>query len=104
MVKAEERSSMADGWGEVFHRNRLVPPSGQTVRLAVENHLTASHGFQLSLRRITAAHLPQDLSAEEDVTYQLRMTLFDRKLQHFFGKTWKSSPQKMKNSKIPFNE
>ncbi|MEQ2209939.1 hypothetical protein XENOCAPTIV_006220, partial [Xenoophorus captivus] len=45
-----------------------------------------------------------DLSAEEDVTYQLRMTLFDRKLQHFFGKTWKSSPQKMKNSKIPFNE
>ncbi|XP_047228161.1 nephrocystin-4-like isoform X4 [Girardinichthys multiradiatus] len=104
MVKAEERSSMADGWGEVFHRNRLVPPSGQTVRLAAENHLTASHGFQLSLSRITAAHLPQDLSAEEDVTYQLRMTLFDRKLQHFFGKTWKSSPQKMKNSKIPFNE
>uniref|UniRef100_A0A146WLA6 Nephrocystin-4 n=1 Tax=Fundulus heteroclitus TaxID=8078 RepID=A0A146WLA6_FUNHE len=104
MVTADERNSMADGWGEVFQRNRLVPPCSQTVRLAVENHLTASHGFQLTLSRLTAAHLPQDPSAEEDVTYQLRVTLFDRKLQHFFGKTWKSLPQKMKNKKISFNE
>lgn len=59
MVKAEEKNSMGDGWGEVFHGNRLVPPSSQTVRLAVENHLTASQGFQLSLSRLTAAHLPQ---------------------------------------------
>lgn len=47
---------------------------------------------------------PQDLSAGEDVTYQLRVTLYDGKLQHFFGKTWKSSSQKMKNNKISFNE
>ncbi|XP_008411314.1 nephrocystin-4 isoform X1 [Poecilia reticulata] len=95
---------MADSWDEVFHKNRLVPPSSQTVRLAVENHLTANHGFQLSFSRLIVAQLPQDLSAGEDVTYQLRVTLFDRKLQHFFGKTWKSSSQKMKNNKISFNE
>uniref|UniRef100_A0A3B5KTQ5 Nephronophthisis 4 n=1 Tax=Xiphophorus couchianus TaxID=32473 RepID=A0A3B5KTQ5_9TELE len=70
---------MADSWEELFHKNRLVPPSSQTVRLAA-------------------------LSAGEDVTYQLRVTLYDGKLQHFFGKTWKSSSQKMKNNKISFNE
>ncbi|XP_054904639.1 nephrocystin-4 isoform X2 [Poeciliopsis prolifica] len=95
---------MADSWEELFHKNRLIPPSSQTVRLAVENHLTANHGFQLSFSRLTVAHLPQDLSAGEGVAYQLQVTLFDRKLQHFFGKTWKSSSQKMKSNKISFNE
>ncbi|XP_045926373.1 nephrocystin-4-like [Micropterus dolomieu] len=41
---------------------------------------------------------------EQDVAYQLRVTLFDRNHQQFFGKTWKSLPQKMKNNKISFNE
>lgn len=41
---------------------------------------------------------------EQDLTYQLRVTLFDRKHQLFFGKTWKSQPQRMKNNKTPFNE
>lgn len=41
---------------------------------------------------------------EQDVSYQLRVTLFDRNQQHFFGKTWKSHSQKMKNDKISFNE
>uniref|UniRef100_A0A3B5KZK9 Nephronophthisis 4 n=1 Tax=Xiphophorus couchianus TaxID=32473 RepID=A0A3B5KZK9_9TELE len=94
---------MADSWEELFHKNRLVPPSSQTVRLAVENHLTANHGFQLSFSRLTVAQLPQVIP-NIYVTYQLRVTLYDGKLQHFFGKTWKSSSQKMKNNKISFNE
>ncbi|KAJ4934892.1 hypothetical protein JOQ06_007673 [Pogonophryne albipinna] len=105
MVKTEETTTMAAGWNEVFERSRVVPPPCQTVRLAVESHLTESHGFQLSLSRLTAAHLPQEKSeGEQDVTYQLRVTLFDRNHQQFFGKTWKSSPQKMKTTKISFNE
>ncbi|XP_070825596.1 nephrocystin-4 [Chaetodon trifascialis] len=105
MVKTEDMSTMADGWREIFERSRLAPPPSQTVRLAAENHFTQSHGFQLYLSRLTAAHLPQEMSeGEQDVTYQLRVTLFDRKHQHFFGKTWKSRPQRMKNSKISFNE
>lgn len=47
----------------------------------------------------------QEISeGEHDVTFQLRVTLFDRNHQHFFGKTWKSPPQRMKNNKISFNE
>ncbi|XP_041859708.1 nephrocystin-4 isoform X2 [Melanotaenia boesemani] len=105
MVKTEDISRVADGWNEVFERNRLVPPSSQTARLAVENHFTQSQGFQLTLNRITTASIPQGISVgEQDVIYQLRVTLFDRKNQHFLGKTWKSSSQKIKNSKIPFNQ
>uniref|UniRef100_A0A8C6LGP4 Nephronophthisis 4 n=1 Tax=Nothobranchius furzeri TaxID=105023 RepID=A0A8C6LGP4_NOTFU len=79
MVETEDNSSTEDGWEDVFMRNRFVPPCSQAVRLA-------------------------EVSAGEDVTFQLRATLFDRKHQHFFGKTWKSLPQKIKNNKIPFNE
>uniref|UniRef100_A0A3Q1FK88 Nephronophthisis 4 n=1 Tax=Acanthochromis polyacanthus TaxID=80966 RepID=A0A3Q1FK88_9TELE len=105
MVKTEDLASMADGWREVFERSRLVPPPSQTVRLAGENHLSQSQGFQLNLSRVTAPHLSQDMSiGEQDVMYQLRVTLFDRNHQNFFGKTWRSSPQKMKNNKIAFNE
>uniref|UniRef100_A0A3P8Q8V5 Uncharacterized protein n=1 Tax=Astatotilapia calliptera TaxID=8154 RepID=A0A3P8Q8V5_ASTCA len=92
---------MADDWKQVFERNRMVPPHSQTVRLAVESRFTQSHGFQLTLNRVT-------YQSESDihyfVTYQLRATLFDRNHQHFFGKTWKSSPQTIKNNKITFNE
>lgn len=59
MVKTEDISTMADDWKEVVERSRLVPPPRQTVRLAVESHFTQSQGFQLSLSRLTAAHLPQ---------------------------------------------
>ncbi|GAA6223460.1 nephrocystin-4 isoform X1 [Lates japonicus] len=98
---------MADGWREVFKRSRLVPAPSQTVRLAVESHFTQSHGFQLSLSRLSAVHLPQSQEmpeVDQDLTYQLRVTLFDRNHQHFFGRTWRSSPQRMKNNKIPINE
>ncbi|XP_028265660.1 nephrocystin-4 [Parambassis ranga] len=105
MVKTEDVSSMASGWREVFDKSRSVPPPTQTVRLAAERHFTQRQGFQLSLTRLTAAHLLQDTSTgEQDVTYQLQVTLFDRTHQQFFGKTWKSSGQKLKNNKISFNE
>ncbi|XP_068996767.1 nephrocystin-4 isoform X2 [Embiotoca jacksoni] len=101
MVKTEDISSMADGWTDLFKRSRFVPAPTQTVRLAAESLFTRPHGFQLSLNRLTAAHLPQE---EQDETYQLRVTLFDRNHQQFFGTTWKSSTQKMKNNKIYFNQ
>ncbi|CAB1423704.1 unnamed protein product [Pleuronectes platessa] len=107
MVQTEDTATTAEGWREVFERGRLVPPPSHTVRLAAESHLAQSHGFQLSLSRLTAAQPPQSLEmpeAEQDLTYQLRATLYDQNHQHFFGKTWKSSPQKMKNTKISFNE
>ncbi|XP_038579550.1 nephrocystin-4 isoform X3 [Micropterus salmoides] len=105
MVKTEGKSTVEDGWREVFERSRLLPPPRQTVRLAAESHFTQSQGFQLILSRLTGAHLPQEMSeGEQDVAYQLRVTLFDRNHQQFFGKTWKSLPQKMKNNKISFNE
>ncbi|XP_044207791.1 nephrocystin-4 isoform X2 [Thunnus albacares] len=107
MVKTEDISTMAEGWREVFESSRLVPPHSQTVRLAADSHSSRSHGFQLSLSRLTAAHRPESQEVsdlEQDLTYQLRVTLFDRNHQHFFGKTWKSPPQKMKNNKISFNE
>uniref|UniRef100_A0A3B4ZY10 Nephronophthisis 4 n=1 Tax=Stegastes partitus TaxID=144197 RepID=A0A3B4ZY10_9TELE len=86
---------MTGGWRQVFERSRLVPPPSQTVRLAGESHL----GTLTFLKRPFHA---QEVST--DVTYQLRVTLFDRNHLHFFGKTWRSSPQRMKNSKIAFNE
>nr|XP_019944235.1 PREDICTED: nephrocystin-4 isoform X2 [Paralichthys olivaceus] len=107
MVQTEDTSTMEEGWREVFERSRLVPPPSHTVRLAAESHLAQSHGFQLSLSRLTAAQPPQSPEmpeVEEDLTYQLRVTLFDENHQHFFGKTWKSPTQKMKNGKISFNE
>ncbi|XP_029910825.1 nephrocystin-4 [Myripristis murdjan] len=99
-------SSVTAGWRAVFERGRLVPPHSHTVRLAADTHLSQSHGLQLSLSRLTAPHLQQETSeGEHGVTYQLRVTLFDRNHQHFFGKTWKSTPQRMKaNHKILFNE
>ncbi|XP_053173093.1 nephrocystin-4 [Scomber japonicus] len=96
---------MADGWREVFESSRLVPPHSQTVRLAADRHSNRSQGFQLSLSRLTTAPRPEEVSdLEQDLMCQLRVTLFDRNHQHFFGKTWKSPPQKMKNNKISFNE
>lgn len=59
MVKTEDMSTMAEGWKEVFDRSQFVPPPSQTVRRAVESHFTKSHGFQLNLSRVTAAHLLQ---------------------------------------------
>ncbi|XP_016891783.1 nephrocystin-4 isoform X2 [Cynoglossus semilaevis] len=105
MVKASDVSTMADSWSESFEKNRVLPPLSQTARLAVDNHLTQSRGFQLSFSRVTAAHLPQETQdVEQHLTYQLRLTLFDESHQHFFGRTWKSRPQKIKNNTIIFNE
>ncbi|XP_068454179.1 nephrocystin-4 isoform X2 [Clinocottus analis] len=107
MVKTGDVLNMADGWKEVFERSRVVPPPSQTVRLALDNHFTQSHCFQLSLSRLAAAHLPQSKEMSgggQDVTHQLRVTLFDRNHQRFFGKTWRSPPQRMKNNKISLNE
>ncbi|XP_062419560.1 nephrocystin-4 isoform X3 [Pungitius pungitius] len=107
MVKAEDMVDMAGGWREVFARSRVLPPPSHTVRLALDNHFTQSLGSQLTVGRLTAPHLPQaqEVSGvEQDVTYQLRVTLFDRNHQHFFGNTWKSPSLRMKNKKIPVNE
>uniref|UniRef100_A0A3P9JSC6 NPHP4 C2-like domain-containing protein n=1 Tax=Oryzias latipes TaxID=8090 RepID=A0A3P9JSC6_ORYLA len=87
-----------------FRFHRFVPPSGQTARAAADS-FSQSRGFQLGLMRISAPHLPQEMFAgEPDVCFQLRATLFDRNQLHFFGRTWKSSAQKMKNQKISFNQ
>lgn len=59
MVKTEDTYTMVEGWKEVFDRSRFVPPPSQTVRRAVESPLSQSHGLQLSLSRVTAAHLQQ---------------------------------------------
>ncbi|KAM9855195.1 nephrocystin-4 [Aulostomus maculatus] len=105
MVKIENISTMANGWREVLERSRLVPPPSQTVRRAFDSHLTRSHGVQLRVGRLTATHLQKEISeVKPDVTYQIRATLFDRTHHCCFGRTWKSSMQRMKNNKIPFNE
>ncbi|TNN45842.1 hypothetical protein EYF80_043967 [Liparis tanakae] len=65
MVKAEDALDMADDWKEVFERSRVIPPPGQTARLAADHHLTQPHGFQLGLSRLTAAHLPQVTHGQE---------------------------------------
>ncbi|KAM9786039.1 nephrocystin-4 [Neosynchiropus ocellatus] len=104
-VRTDRGTSMADEWREVFGRSRLVPASSQTARLAAERHLSQSCGIQLTLSRVAASHLPkEDRDAESSVSYQLRATLFDRNHQCFFGKTWHSSQQRMRNNKISFNE
>ncbi|XP_054625915.1 nephrocystin-4-like isoform X3 [Dunckerocampus dactyliophorus] len=105
MVNTEELLSMAASWREVFERGRLIPPPGQIVRQAVDSFLTQSQGVQLSLGKLTTAHLLKDApEVGLDVTYQLRVTFFDRNRQYFFGRTWKSAPQKMKNNKMSLNE
>ncbi|XP_053704783.1 nephrocystin-4 isoform X2 [Synchiropus splendidus] len=98
-------TSMTDEWRGLFERSRLVPASSQTVRLAADRHLSHSCGVQLTLSRVSAPHLPkEDHDTETSVNYQVRATLFDRTQQCFFGKTWHSSQQRMRNNKISFNE
>ncbi|XP_077469932.1 nephrocystin-4 [Stigmatopora argus] len=108
MVKTEELPSMADGWKELFERGRLIPPPEPMLRQSVDSHLTQSRGVQLTLKRCTTAHVPKENPeaepAEADRTYQLRVTFFDRKYQYFFGRTWKSAPQKTKNKKLSLDE
>ncbi|XP_054464915.1 nephrocystin-4 [Anoplopoma fimbria] len=108
MVRTGDTPSMAAGWREVFERSSVVPPARHTARLALETRLSTQQlGLQLGLSRLSAPHLPQSQETsggEQDVTYQLRVTLFDRNHQHFFGRTWKSPPQRMKNNKISLNE
>ena len=48
-----------ESWREVFERARVIPPHSQTVRQAQEAHLTASHGFQILLNRVTGPHIQQ---------------------------------------------
>ncbi|CAJ1055521.1 nephrocystin-4 [Xyrichtys novacula] len=104
MVKTEKLTTMAESWRGVFQRSRLVPPPRKAIRLAAESHFTKSHGFQLCLSRVSVAQPPQEISElGQDLTYRVHLTLFDRS-QHFFGKTWKSQPQRMNNNKISFNQ
>uniref|UniRef100_A0A8C5FLD7 Nephronophthisis 4 n=1 Tax=Gadus morhua TaxID=8049 RepID=A0A8C5FLD7_GADMO len=90
----------------IFTTARVIPPHSQTVRQSQEAHLTASHGFQILLNRVTGPHIQQVyLCLHTSLYFPLRVTLFDRNHLHFFGKTWKSSNQRMKsNHKIQFNE
>lgn len=59
MVRIEDDSTLADSWKELYERSRLLPPPSQSVRLAVESHLSQDQGFQLSLSRVQTPHLPQ---------------------------------------------
>ncbi|KAK7883996.1 hypothetical protein WMY93_027119 [Mugilogobius chulae] len=104
MVKTEDTLTAAERWKQAFDRGRVIPPSRHTTLLAGEKHLSESRGFELSLSRVTAPHLPQEAPEGQDVSYQLRASLLDGLQQMFFGQTWKSSPQKLKNGKISFNQ
>ncbi|XP_072306313.1 nephrocystin-4-like [Eucyclogobius newberryi] len=108
MVKTENTVATVEwrkhGWKEAFDRGRVVPPSRHTSRLAGEKHLSESLGFELSLSRVRAPHLPEEAPEDQNVSYQLRVSLFDSLQQHFFGQTWRSCPQKLKNGKISFNQ
>ncbi|XP_057716637.1 nephrocystin-4 isoform X2 [Corythoichthys intestinalis] len=105
MVKTEKLLSLADGWEEVFERGRMIPPPGPMLRQSVDSHLSRSYGFQLAFKQCAAPHVPMEkLEAAADMTFQLRVTFFDRNYQYFFGRTWKSVPQKMKNNKITLDE
>ena len=52
-------SCKTESWREVFERARVIPPHSQTVRQSQEAHLTASHGFQILLNRVTGPHTQQ---------------------------------------------
>ena len=52
-------SCKTESWREVFERARVIPPHRQTVRQAQEARLTASHGFQILLNRVTGPHIQQ---------------------------------------------
>lgn len=95
-----------DCWKGVYEIGRVIPPNSQTSHLAQDSHINFSKGFQITLKSFDGPHIPQESSEHEQaVTYQLRVSLFDKSHQHFFGRTWKSSPQRMKaNFKIKFNE
>ncbi|XP_055021541.1 nephrocystin-4 [Boleophthalmus pectinirostris] len=104
MVKPEEPASGARPWEEVFARGRVIPPSRHTSRAAGENQPRESRGFELSLSRVTAPHLPQEPAEGAQVSYELRASLLDARQQQFFGQTWRSSAQSLKNGKICFNQ
>ncbi|XP_062315701.1 nephrocystin-4-like isoform X2 [Osmerus eperlanus] len=96
-----------DRWkGLYYQRCREIPSHSQTIRLAQGSHITHSQGFQITMKSLDGPHIHQESSeGEQAVTYQLRLSLLDKSHQHFFGRTWKSSPQMMKaNCKIKFNE
>uniref|UniRef100_A0A672YCD9 Nephronophthisis 4 n=1 Tax=Sphaeramia orbicularis TaxID=375764 RepID=A0A672YCD9_9TELE len=66
-------------------------------------HTFSSMGFSVLLKDLDM-WTGEVSEGQQEVTYQLRVTLFDRRHQQFFGKTWKSLAQRMKNNKITFNE
>ncbi|XP_055079137.1 nephrocystin-4-like [Periophthalmus magnuspinnatus] len=104
MVKTEDTLTITERWKEVFDRGRVIPPCRHTSRLAGENQLSESRGFELSLSRVTVPHLPQEAPEGVQVSYQLRVSLLDSRQQHFFGQTWRSCAQRLKNGKISFNQ
>ncbi|KAL4646096.1 nephrocystin-4 isoform X2 [Arapaima gigas] len=92
-------------WRKVFEQCRAVPPHIQTVRLGVE---LPSQGFHLGLKRLVGLE-QRALQGSQGVRYQLRVSLFDINHRHFFGRTWKGTPQPMRSntgepSTVPFNE
>ncbi|KAJ0036130.1 hypothetical protein NQD34_004807 [Periophthalmus magnuspinnatus] len=104
MVKTEDTLTITERWKEVFDRGRVIPPCRHTSRLAGENQLSESRGFELSLSRVTVPHLPQEAPEGVQVSYQLRVSLLDSRQQQFFGQTWRSCAQRLKNGKISFNQ
>ncbi|XP_076132614.1 nephrocystin-4 [Alosa pseudoharengus] len=72
-------------WREVFERTRAVPPHSQTARHS--DIKRPSQGFQLVFKHLDGASIFQ-----KPASVQLRVSFFDTARQHFFGRTWRSSP------------
>uniref|UniRef100_A0A674EM24 Nephrocystin 4 n=1 Tax=Salmo trutta TaxID=8032 RepID=A0A674EM24_SALTR len=98
---------MTDDWKGLFERGRVIPPHSQTVRQAQDSSHTHSQGFQIILKHLDGPHIQrvEGSRKREPVKYQLSVSLFDTSHQHFFGRTWKSSPQQMSGvNRAMFNE
>ncbi|XP_041712170.2 nephrocystin-4 isoform X2 [Coregonus clupeaformis] len=102
-----------DDWKGLFERGRVIPPHSQTVRQAQDSSHTHSQGFQITLKHLDGPHIQREKEEGESEgsekrepdKYQLSVTLFDTSHQHFFGRTWKSSPQQMSGvHRAMFNE
>ncbi|XP_038677694.1 nephrocystin-4 isoform X3 [Scyliorhinus canicula] len=104
MAAAAAAALPGSGWGARF--NWGPPPHFQRYGGQVDT----PEGFQLLLRILEG--LPFKASLMEgvaNVQCQLRLTLFDTTYSHFFGRTWKSSPQPIDRvhgqpAKVLFNQ
>ncbi|KAL1021085.1 hypothetical protein UPYG_G00008570 [Umbra pygmaea] len=103
---------MTDDWKELFSKVRVIPAHSQTIRKAQD--LSHTHqGFQIILKHINVPYIQQEnidgesegIQKKEPASYQLNVSLFDTSHQHFYGRTWKSSPKQLTAvHSVVFNE